>query len=160
VKSQVEIVNGVKVISAGDKVTPGQASLLEKLKIRPFEYKMHVLSILDNGQVYPASVLSITNDTLLSAFSNGAQNVAAVSLAIGMPNAASVHHCLINAFKNLACASFGSGFGFKEADKLKASASSAAPAQAAPAGGAPAKKEEKVEEEEEVDLDMGDMFGY
>jgi large subunit ribosomal protein LP0 len=87
--------------------------------------------------------------------------VAAVSLAIGMPNAASVHHCLINAFKNLACASFGSGFAFKEADRLKASAS-AAPAQAAPAGGsAPAKKEEKkVEEEEEVDLDMGDMFGY
>jgi len=160
VKSQVEIVNPVKVINAGDKVTPGQASLLEKLKIRPFEYKMHVLSILDNGQVYPASVLSITNDSLLAAFTNGAENVAAVSLAIGMPNAASVHHCLINAFKNLACASFGSGFGFKEADRLKASAS-AAPAQTAPAGGAPAKKEEKkVEEEEEVDLDMGDMFGY
>jgi len=153
-------VNGVKVITAGDKVTPGQASLLEKLKIRPFEYKMHVLSILDHGQVYPASVLSITNDSILEGFKNGAQNVAAVSLAIGMPNAASIHHCVINAFKNLACASFGSGFGFKEADKLK-SAASAAPAGGAPAqAAAPAKKEEKVEEEEEIDMDMGDMFGY
>jgi large subunit ribosomal protein LP0 len=72
VKSQVEIVNPVKVITAGEKVSPGQASLLEKLKIRPFEYKMHVLSILDNGQVYPASVLSITSDSLLAAFTNGA----------------------------------------------------------------------------------------
>jgi large subunit ribosomal protein LP0 len=162
VKSQVEIVNPVKVITAGEKVTPGQASLLEKLKIRPFEYKMHVLSILDNGQVYPASVLAITTDSILEGFKNGAQNVSAVSLAIGMPNAASVHHCIINAFKNLACASFGSGFSFKEADRLKASAS-AAPAQAAaPAGGAPAKAApaKKEEPEEEIDMDMGDMFGY
>lgn len=161
VKSQVEIVNPVKVITAGDKVTPGQAALLEKLKIRPFEYKMDVKSILDNGQVYPASVLSITTDTILDAFKNGSQNVAAVSLAIGMPNAASIHHCVINAFKNLACASFASGFSFKEADKLK-SCASAAPAQAAaPAGGAPAKAAAKVEEpEEEIDMDMGDMFGY
>jgi len=40
VKSQVEIVNPVKVITEGDKITPGQAALLDKLKIRPFFYKM------------------------------------------------------------------------------------------------------------------------
>merc|ERR1712127_657004 len=42
VKSQVEIVNPVKVITEGEKITPGQAALLDKHKTRPFEYKMHI----------------------------------------------------------------------------------------------------------------------
>lgn len=162
VKSQVEIVNAVKVISSGEKITPGQAALLEKLKVRPFEYKMNILNILDNGEIYPASVLKITHDSILACFKEASDNVAAVSLAIGMPNAASIHHVVLNAFKNLACASIASGFGFKEADKL-ASAAASAPAQAssAPATAAPAKAAEKVKEEEpEEDLDMGDLFGY
>lgn len=163
VKSQVEIVNPVKVISEGDKITPGQAALLDKLKIRPFFYRMEILNILDHGEVYPAKVLSISHESVLESFKNHSQNVSAVSLAIGMPTAASVHHMVLNAFKNLACASISSGFGFKEADRL-ASAAASAPAQGAPV--AAAKTEAKVEakkeepEEEEADLDMGDLFGY
>lgn len=88
---------------------------------------MHILNILDNGATYPPAVLSITEDSILDAFKNGAQNVVGASLAIGMPNKLSVQHCVLNAFKNLACASFASGFGFKEADKL-ASAAASAPA--------------------------------
>jgi large subunit ribosomal protein LP0 len=160
VKGQVEIVNPVKVITAEDKITPGQAALLDKLKIRPFEYKMHIKNVLDNGATYPAAVLSITTDSILESFGQHSQNVAAVSLAIGMPTQASVHHSVLNAFKHLACASFASGFGFKEADKLKAAAGSRpAATSAAPVE---AKKEAKKEEEpeEEVDVDMGDLFGY
>merc|ERR1712127_691302 len=100
-------------------------------------------------------VLSITNDTIIESFGRHSQNVAAVSLAIGMPTQASVHHSVLNAFKHLACASFASGFGFKEADKLKAAAGSRPAASSAPAE---AKKEDKTEEE--VDVDMGDLFGY
>jgi len=73
-----------------------------------------------------------------------------------------VSHSILNAFKNLACASIASGFGFKEADAL-VSAAKNAPAAGAPANAAPAKEEKKPEkkvEEEEVDMDMGDMFGY
>merc|ERR1712228_244247 len=132
VKSQVEIVNPVKVISADDKITPGQAALLDKLKIRPFEYKMHILNILDNGETYPAKVLSIKPEAVLEAFTNGAQNVTALSLAAGMPHAHSVHHLVLNAFKNLACASFASGFGFKEADKLASAAAAMPAASSAP----------------------------
>jgi len=68
---------------------------------------------------------------------------------------------VLNAFKHLACASFASGFGFKQADALKASAGSRpAAASSAPTAvaAAPAKKEEVVEEE--ADMDMGDLFGY
>jgi large subunit ribosomal protein LP0 len=83
VKGQVEIVNAVKIITTDEKITPGQAALLDKLKIRPFEYKMHIKIVLDNGRLYPAAVLSITTDTILAAFGRSAENVAAVSLATG-----------------------------------------------------------------------------
>jgi large subunit ribosomal protein LP0 len=162
VKSQVEIVNAVKVISEGDKIAPGQAALLDKLKIRPFFYRMEILNVLDNCQLYPAKVLSISHESILESFGNHAQNVTAVSLAIGYATQASVHHMMLNAFKNLACASISSGFGFKEADRL-ASAAASAPAQgSAPAKATEAKKEEaKPEEEEDDGLDGAmDLFGY
>jgi len=54
VKGQVEIVNPVKVITEGEKISPGQAALLDKLKIRPFEYKMHVKNVLDNDNLPPS----------------------------------------------------------------------------------------------------------
>jgi len=160
VKSQVEIVNAVKVIVEGEKITPGQAALLDKLKIRPFYYKMEILNILDHGEVYPAKVLSITHDSILESFGKHAQNVAAVSLAAGIANQASVHHMMLNAFKHLACASMASGFGFKEADRI-AAAAAAGPAAGAPVAAAAKveKKVEKVVEEVEDDVDMGDLFG-
>jgi ribosomal protein L12E/L44/L45/RPP1/RPP2 len=154
----------VKVIAEGDKITPGQAALLDKLKIRPFFYRMEILNVLDHGQVYPAKVLSISHDSILESFGNHAQNVTAVSLAIGYATQASVHHMMLNAFKNLACASISSGFGFKEADRLASAAASAPAAGGAPAKAdakAEAKKEEKVEEEEDEGLDGAmDLFGY
>jgi ribosomal protein L12E/L44/L45/RPP1/RPP2 len=123
---------------------------------------MHILKVLDNGEVYPAKVLSITEDSIIESFQAGAQNMTAISLSAGIANQLSVQHMILNSFKNLACASIASGFGFKEADVL-ANAAKSAVAVAAPAKGdapkAAAKKEEKVEEEE-ADMDMGDLFGY
>jgi large subunit ribosomal protein LP0 len=112
VKSQVEIVNPVKVITEGDKVTPGQAALLDKLKIRPFEYKMHIKCFYDNGNIYAAKVLAITAEFVLERFAAGAQNVTALSLGSGYITSAAAHHVVLNAFKNLAAVSFASGFSF------------------------------------------------
>lgn len=72
VKGQVEIINPVKIITADEKITPGQAALLDKLKIRPFEYKMHIKCVLDNNKIFPAAVLSITSETILASFGVGA----------------------------------------------------------------------------------------
>merc|ERR1712025_765499 len=41
-KAKIEIIADVKIINEGEKVQPGQSALLDKLKIRPFEYKMTV----------------------------------------------------------------------------------------------------------------------
>ena len=106
---------------------------------------MHIKSVLDNAKIYPPAVLSIKLDDVIAAFKRSAENLTAVSLATGFATKASVHHVIINAFKNLACASYASGFTFKQAEALKNSAGSSAPATAAPAKVAPVvapKKEE------------------
>lgn len=41
---------------------------MDKLKIRPFSYKMHVKKVYDNGQIYDASILDITADDIISNF--------------------------------------------------------------------------------------------
>jgi large subunit ribosomal protein LP0 len=102
----------VLVIKEGDKVTPGQSALLDKLKICPFEYKMHIKNFYDNGNIYAAKVLSITTESILERFTAAAQNVTALSLGSGYITSASAHHVVLNAFKNLAAVSFASGFSF------------------------------------------------
>lgn len=159
VKSQVEIVTEVKVISAEDKITPGQAALLDKLKIRPFEFKMHIKKFIDNGKIFDAKVLSITPDSILESFNAAAQNVTALSLGSGYIVSSATPHLLINAFKNLAAASFATDYSFPQADKLKAAAAAAPASGAAATGAAPAEAKKEEEPEEEADVDMCDLFG-
>jgi large subunit ribosomal protein LP0 len=141
-----------------DKITAGQAALLDKLKIRPFEYKMHIKNYLDHGKLYDAKVLSITADLILEIFSSKSQLLTGLSLGSGFITSAAAPHLVLNAFKNLAAVSLASGYKFDQAEKLL-SAAAAAP-KAAAAGGAPAAAAAKEEEpEEEEDVDMGGLFG-
>lgn len=111
-KAQIEIVSVHNVIKAGDKINSSQAALLDKLGIRPFEYKMHVLKVLDNGKIYPPSVLSIKSEDILKAFQTGANNMTCLSLGSGYVTKASAPHLILNAFKNLACISFATDYTF------------------------------------------------
>jgi len=162
VKAQIEIANPVKVIKEGERVNQSQAALLEKLKIRPFEYKMHVKKVLDNGKIYPPSVLLIKTDDILSAFKTAGSNITATSLGSGYIIASAAPHIIMNAFKNLACVSFASNYSFPLAERLRGSATASAPVATAAAkvetkAAAPVKEEKKEEPEE--DMDMGDLFG-
>lgn len=159
VKAQIEILNDNTVIVEGEKITPGQASLLDKLKICPFEYKMEIKKLLMDGAVFDAAVLRITVSKVQEIFSARAANITALSLGSGYVTAAAAPHLIMNAFKNLAAISFATDFSFPQAAALKAAAK-AAPVAAAAGGAAAAKVEEKEEEvEEEADMDMGGMFG-
>jgi large subunit ribosomal protein LP0 len=68
VKAQIEIMTAKQVIVEGQKIDTTQAQLLDKLKIYPFEYKMTVTKILQDGAVFDAKVLSLTTDTILAKF--------------------------------------------------------------------------------------------
>lgn len=161
VKGQVEIVNDVQVVFKDEKVTSSQASLLDKLKIKPFFYKMEIKMVYDKGQLFAPGVLSIKPEDLVSAFQSGIANLTALSLGSGYIVKSAAPHLVINAFKNLCSVSFASDYSFPAAEKLKDAAknSVAVGATAVKADDKPAEKEEEPEEEEELDADCGNLFG-
>lgn len=162
VKTQIEIVADKKIITEGQKIEATHAALLDKLKIRPFSYKMHVKRVYEDGQIFNPEILDITTEDILKKFQSSISNMAAISLASGYITKPALPHILLNAFKNLAAVSFDSDYSFKQAEKLKEAAKNAVHV-AAPTehkGGAPAKEEKKEEKkEEEADVDMGGLFG-
>ena len=112
VRAQIEIVNPVTVIAEGDKISPSQAALLDKLKICPFEYKMHIRTFMDNGKLFDAKVLSITPDQIIGFFQEGANNLSSISMASGYVVSSAAPHMIINAFKNLAGAAIAGNYDF------------------------------------------------
>jgi large subunit ribosomal protein LP0 len=166
-KGQVEIVSDVHLIKAGDKVGSSEATLLQKLSIKPFSYGLALLHIYDNGSVYDPSVIKLTDADILGKFRVGIANVASLSLAIGYPTLASLPHALSNAYKRVLAVSVETEYTFPAAQKIKdyianpsafASAAPVAAAAPAAAAAAPAAKEEKKEEKKE-ESDDDDMFG-
>jgi len=148
VKSVIEIVSETKIITKGDLVEPSHQVLLEKLRIRPFSYKLSACSVLDNGKIFDPRVLDIKPADILAKYVKALNNVAAVSFEIGYPTLVSVRHSIVNSFKNLASVTYETEYTFPQADKLK-SAAKAGPVAAASASAAPAqaaKAPEPVEE--------------
>jgi large subunit ribosomal protein LP0 len=166
-RGTIEILNEVHLLKTGDKVGASEAALLNMLNIMPFSYGLAVKQVYDSGSIYTPEVLDLSTDELRTRFQQGVRNVAALSLGINYPSAASVPHMIANAFKNLLAVAAVTDVAFKEADKLKEyladpskfAAAVAAPAAAAKSAAAPAaaakKEEPKEEEKEESDEDMG-----
>jgi len=161
-KGTVEIIKDEKVVTAGVKVGTSEATLLQMLGINPFYYGLIIQYVWDQGSVYSAEVLNLTEEDKVSRFQEGVANVAAISLALGWTTKASFPHVLMNAFKDFLAISVGTDYDFDEFNgkKLKEGILrgpvAAAPAAAAAGGkGAPAAAAKKVEEEPEEEEDMG-----
>ena len=146
VKTQIEIVADKKIITAGMKIEATHAALLDKLKIRPFSYKMHVKKVYDNGQVFGPEILDITSSDILKRFQSSITNMASISLASGYVTKPAIPHIIMNSFKNLAAVTFDSDYSFKQADKMKEAAKNSVQAAPTAASAAPAKAAAKVEE--------------
>ena len=146
VKTQIEIVADKKIITAGMKIEATHAALLDKLKIRPFSYKMHVKKVYDNGQVFGPEILDITTSDILKRFQTSITNMASISLASGYVTKPAIPHIIMNSFKNLAAVTFDSDYSFKQADRMKEAAKNTVQAAPTAASAAPAKAAAKVEE--------------
>jgi len=160
-KGQVDIINDVLLVQKGSKVGSSEATLLAKLNIKPFQYGLQIQTIYDEGSIYEASVLDITDEVLLGKFAEGVKNIASLSLATGIPTIAALPHVLIKGYKNVLSIALGTDYSFPKVDTIKAylanpNAFASAPAVEEKGKGkteaAPAKKEEPKEEEDE---DMG-----
>jgi len=175
-RGTIEILNDIHLLTVGQKVSLSQAALLQMLGVRPFQYGLKVTTVYDNGAVYPAAVLDLTDDDILKKFYRGVSNVAALSLQIGYPTIVSVPHSVINGYKSLLAISIATDYTFPGSEKIKqllsdpaafAAAQAAISTPTPPAGGSgggsapapePGKKPEPVEEVE-VDENMGGLFG-
>jgi large subunit ribosomal protein LP0 len=170
VKGQIELISNFQILKEGEKVSASAAALLAKLGIKPFEYKMEVIMVFQDGGVFPAAVLGIQDAVLIAKFLAGVNNMAALSRELGIPTEAGLPHAFGNAFKNVAALIADVSFTFKEVEEVKKflddpdayAASNPAPAAGGGAAPAAAKAEaKKVVEEEEDDDDGGDfdLFG-
>jgi large subunit ribosomal protein LP0 len=163
-RGTIEIVSDVKVVTAGTRVGPSEATLLNMLNISPFTYGMTVVQIFDSGNVFSPDVLDIGDEELIGRFLSGIKAVAAISLAIHFPTLASVTHSLVNSYKNLIAVSLATEYTFEGSEKAKeylanpdafAAATAAPVAAAEEAAPAAAAKEEAKEDADESDDDMG-----
>jgi len=168
VKGQIELISAFPILKVGEKVSASAAVLLTKLNVRPFEYKMEVEQVFQNGGVFPAAVLDIKEHILIGKFMAGVNNMAAFSRELGIPTEAGLPHAFGNAFKNVAALIADVAFTFKEVEEVKKffenpdAYAAANPTPAASGGGgggaakpaAAAKVEEPEEEEEDVDFDL------
>merc|ERR1719199_143201 len=89
VKGQIDIIAEKQVIFQDTKVDSTQAALLDKLKIYPFEYKMKVTKILQDGNIFDAKVLDYTTSDIQAKFSKAIKMQAQLSLGAGIPSKAS-----------------------------------------------------------------------
>ena len=159
-KGTIEITNNVDLIKEGDKVGMSKAILLNMLKISPSTYGLVVRKVNESRSVFEPAILDITDDDLKSFVMSGLRNIAAVSLAIGYPTAASVPHSIVNGLKKCLAIAAVTEITFKEAETMKAyladpSAFAAAAPVAAAAAPAAAEAAKPEEPEEESDDDMG-----
>lgn len=157
VKGQIDIVKEKQVVFMDTKVDSTQATLLDKLKIYPFEYKMKITKILQDGNIFDAAVLDLNEAAILARFQKAIGVQAKLSLGAGVPTTCSAPHSLLNGFKNLVAVSAASGFEFPQAAKVLAAAASAPASGAGPAKAAAVVAE--VVEEKVEEVDMGDLFG-
>lgn len=118
-RGTIEIVSDVKVVVAGTRVGPSEATLLNMLNISPFTYGMSVVQIFDQGNAFPPDVLDVTESELLDRFLSGVKTIAAISLALHYPTLVSVTHSLVNAYKNLLAIALATEYTFEGAEKVR-----------------------------------------
>jgi len=168
-KGQIEIVSDLRLISAGEVVGSSEAALLQKLGIRPFTYGLVLQKVYDNGALFDAKVLDITDEILTSKFGASLRRMASICMSSGYPTVVSLPHQIGNGVRTLIAIAAASGYTFEQMSEwdslLNMSPEELAKMQAAAAasggggGDAAAEEEKEEEEEEEVDLGGGGMFG-
>lgn len=158
-RGTIEITNDLKLVEAGSKVGPSEATLLNMLNISPFTYGMAIAQVYDEGQSFDAAVLDIGEEQLVGTLSKCITTIACVSLALNFPTMPAVMHSVVNSYKNVLAVAIETEISWPEIEELKdrianpdayaAAAPAAAAGGAAPAAAAEEKKDESEEEEDD-----------
>jgi len=166
-RGTIEITTDLKLVSAGGKVGPSEATLLNMLNISPFTYGMGLTMIYDDGNVFPPSVLDIDEDQLIGAFLGAVKTISALSLVVNYPTLPSVAHSLMNSYKNMVAVALTIDFSWDAVKDLKDRIENPdAYAAAAPVGtetsgadkNVEAPKKDESEEESDDEGGFGGLF--
>ncbi|ORY60183.1 ribosomal protein L10-domain-containing protein [Pseudomassariella vexata] len=166
-RGTIEITTDLKLVEAGSKVGPSEATLLNMLNISPFTYGLGISQVYDQGNCFPPEVLDVGEEQLLKAFSSAVTTIACISLAVGFPTLPSVMHSLVNSYKNVLAVAIETEYSWPEVEALKDRiANPDAYASAAPAAGAAdtsataaAAEEKKADSDEENSEEEDGGFG-
>jgi len=121
VKGQIEITTPVDLIKAGSKVGSSEATLLDKLNIRPFSYGLTIDCVFDKGTMFSVKVLDIDDAHLSAMFFSALNKISALSLQIGYPTQTSFAHSISNAFRALVAVTVNlDTYTFDKAEPFKA----------------------------------------
>lgn len=161
VKSAIEVVKQVTIITEGEKVGEGATQLCKLLQIIPFEYKLQFNYVYMDGVILDKKVINMPGDEVLTKFKEMAGILTAASLGANIPNSLSVPHFLANGFKSLLAIGTETDYKFKQLDDALNAASNQVASGPVETKVEAKKEEAKVEEEseEEEDMDLGDLFG-
>ncbi|CAM1506531.1 Fc.00g061720.m01.CDS01 [Cosmosporella sp. VM-42] len=160
-RGTIEITTDLKLVEAGSKVGPSEATLLNMLNISPFTYGMGISQVYDQGQTFPPSVLDIGEEQLLASLAKVITTIATISLALNYPTLPSVIHSLVNSYKNVLAVAIGTEYSWPEIEQLKDRiANPDAYASAAPAAGTAAADDAAPAEEEKSDSEEEDEEGF
>lgn len=165
-RGTIEITSDLKLIEAGNKVGPSEATLLNLLNISPFTYGMGIAQVYDEGQTFDSKVLDVGEEQLLKTLSSTINTIATISLAINFPTLPSVMHSVVNSYKNILAVAIETDFSWPEIEELKDRiANPDAYAAAAPAAGAaatgsdaPAAAKEESEDEDSDEEGFGGLL--
>jgi len=164
-RGTIEITTDLKLVEANTKVGPSEATLLNMLNISPFTYGLGIVQVYDQGNVFPPSVLDITDEQLLETLQKAITTIATISLATNFPTLPSIAHSLINGYKKVLAVAVVTEYGWPEIEELKDrianpdAYAAAAPAAGAGADAGAAKEEAKKEESEEEESEDEGGFG-
>jgi len=163
VKGAIDITTDFRVCEAGKKVTASAVALLNKLNIKPFEFGIVANTVYENGSIYDAAVLEMSQSVLCGLFCGAAARLAALSFALGHVNTVTIPHAFGRTFKILAAVGIAADYEFEELKIVKemiANPGAFAPAtEAAPSSKPKPAPPEPEEEEEEDAAPAADLFG-
>ena len=146
-RGTIEITSDLKLVEAGLRVGPSEATLLNMLNISPFTYGLGVAQVYDQGNTFPPEVLDIGEEQLLKTFSGAIATIASISLAVNFPTLPSVVHSFFNGYKKVLSVAIETDYSWEAIEQLKDrianpdASASAAPAAAAATTAAEAPKE-------------------
>ncbi|TPR11759.1 ABC transporter transmembrane region 2 family protein [Aspergillus niger] len=118
-RGTIEITTDLKLVEAGSKVGPSEATLLNMLNISPFTYGMTIQQVYDQGQCFSSAVLDIEESQLLEAFSSAINTITTISLAVSYPTIPAVMHSLVNSYKKVLAVAVETEYSWPEIEELK-----------------------------------------